>query len=290
LIDCPGVVYPSGDTDTEIILKGVVRVENVKEPEEHIPAVLDRVKPEYLIKTYRIDPWTDPTDFLSKCARRSGKLLKGGEPDLPTISKMILNDWQRGKLPYFIKPPPKEEEAGTSAAVATATTTEPITEPSIKQDLSKLQTTAEFETEDNKELEVKAGEDLYVSDGEEGKDEDEDSDDEHEVQAEEEDGEDATTDSPQAGTSVEASEKAETRSTKKRKTVLKNAKEEGGEDVPKKKLSSKEKRSLERLKKQKKTGTNFYDVVNVKNRNRSKKSVLDMSLAYRGHQKTAPKK
>ena len=24
LIDCPGVVYPTGDTDTEIVLKGVV--------------------------------------------------------------------------------------------------------------------------------------------------------------------------------------------------------------------------------------------------------------------------
>ena len=27
LIDCPGVVYPTGDTDTEIVLKGVVRLE-----------------------------------------------------------------------------------------------------------------------------------------------------------------------------------------------------------------------------------------------------------------------
>ena len=26
LIDCPGVVYPTGDTETEIILKGVVSV------------------------------------------------------------------------------------------------------------------------------------------------------------------------------------------------------------------------------------------------------------------------
>lgn len=54
LIDCPGVVYPSGDTDTEIVLKGVVRVENIKDPEDHIPAVLERVKREYLIKTYKI--------------------------------------------------------------------------------------------------------------------------------------------------------------------------------------------------------------------------------------------
>lgn len=28
LIDCPGVVYPTGDTDTEIVLKGVVRSMN----------------------------------------------------------------------------------------------------------------------------------------------------------------------------------------------------------------------------------------------------------------------
>ena len=26
LIDCPGVVYPTGDTDAEIVLKGVVRI------------------------------------------------------------------------------------------------------------------------------------------------------------------------------------------------------------------------------------------------------------------------
>jgi hypothetical protein len=28
LIDCPGVVYPTGDTDTEIVLKGVVSSDN----------------------------------------------------------------------------------------------------------------------------------------------------------------------------------------------------------------------------------------------------------------------
>ncbi|KAF6034791.1 GNL2 [Bugula neritina] len=32
LIDCPGVVYPSGDTETDIVLKGVVRVENINAP------------------------------------------------------------------------------------------------------------------------------------------------------------------------------------------------------------------------------------------------------------------
>ncbi|XP_010128082.1 PREDICTED: nucleolar GTP-binding protein 2, partial [Chlamydotis macqueenii] len=108
LIDCPGVVYPSGDSETDIVLKGVVQVEKIKSPEDHISAVLERAKPEYIRKTYKIDSWTDTEDFLEKLASRTGKLLKGGEPDLQTVSKMVLNDWQRGRIPFFVKPPNAE--------------------------------------------------------------------------------------------------------------------------------------------------------------------------------------
>ena len=31
--------------------------------------------------------------------------IQGGEPDVNTVAKMILNDWLRGNLPYFVKPP-----------------------------------------------------------------------------------------------------------------------------------------------------------------------------------------
>ncbi|KFP25406.1 Nucleolar GTP-binding protein 2, partial [Colius striatus] len=108
LIDCPGVVYPSGDSETDIVLKGVVQVEKIKSPEDHISAVLERAKPEYIRKTYKIDSWQDTEDFLEKLAARTGKLLKGGEPDLQTVSKMVLNDWQRGRIPFFVKPPNAE--------------------------------------------------------------------------------------------------------------------------------------------------------------------------------------
>ncbi|NXF11255.1 NOG2 protein, partial [Smithornis capensis] len=108
LIDCPGVVYPSGDSETDIVLKGVVQVEKIKSPEDHISAVLERAKAEYIRKTYKIDSWKDTEDFLEKLAARTGKLLKGGEPDLQTVSKMVLNDWQRGRIPFFVKPPNAE--------------------------------------------------------------------------------------------------------------------------------------------------------------------------------------
>ncbi|XP_052345340.1 nucleolar GTP-binding protein 2-like [Oncorhynchus keta] len=110
LIDCPGVVYPSEDSESDIVLKGVVQVEKIRNPEEHIPAVLERAKPEYIQKTYRIPTWSSPEDFLEKLAMRMGKLHKGGEPDLTCVSKMVLNDWQRGRIPFFVKPPGCEEE------------------------------------------------------------------------------------------------------------------------------------------------------------------------------------
>jgi len=110
LIDCPGVVYPQGESETEIILKGIVRVENVNDPEHHVQGVLDRVKTEHLEKTYKISKWENVEEFMTKIAVAYGRLLKGGEPDISTVAKMILNDFQRGKLPYYARPPGCDDE------------------------------------------------------------------------------------------------------------------------------------------------------------------------------------
>ncbi|SJX61038.1 related to NOG2-GTPase involved in ribosomal large subunit-nucleus export [Sporisorium reilianum f. sp. reilianum] len=110
LIDCPGIVPVSAhDSETGTVLKGVVRVENLETPAEHIPALLSRVKPEYIRRTYSLDKWSNSEDFLGQIAKRMGKLLKGGEPDLETVAKMVLNDWIRGKIPFFVAPASPEE-------------------------------------------------------------------------------------------------------------------------------------------------------------------------------------
>ena len=52
LIDCPGVVYNPSESDEEKVLKGVVRVELVENPSDYIPAVLKKVKPEYMARYF----------------------------------------------------------------------------------------------------------------------------------------------------------------------------------------------------------------------------------------------
>ncbi|XP_076320055.1 nucleostemin 2 [Tachypleus tridentatus] len=199
LIDCPGVVYPSDDSDTEIVLKGVVRVENIKSPEDHIPAVLERVKREYLQRNYKIELWNDAEDFLEKLAKRTGKLLKGGYPDIHTVAKMILNDWQRGKIPFFIKPPLIEDKESQTNDLTeqtnkvscellevkdTAEDVDSVTnslEPHVIQDLHHVKVGPEFVGDDVKPLEQLPEGEIFVSDDEEEEELEEDAENDEKV-------------------------------------------------------------------------------------------------------------
>ena len=110
LIDSPGVVYNVGDDDVDTVLKGVVRAERLEEPTEIIPTILRRVKKEHVQKQYLLASWDGHTDFLEKLAKRNGKLRKGGEPDLNSVAVSVINDWQRGKLPFFVAPPKADDD------------------------------------------------------------------------------------------------------------------------------------------------------------------------------------
>jgi len=106
LIDCPGVVPPGkGESDVEKVLRGVVRTEHLENPEDYVLEILNRCKKKYVSRTYKLSEWKDHIDFLEQLAKRSGRLGKGGEPDINSVSKMVMNDWTRGKLPYFTPPP-----------------------------------------------------------------------------------------------------------------------------------------------------------------------------------------
>ena len=48
----------------------------MRTPEDHIQEVLNRVKEDYIFKTYKIKSWTSAENFLEQFALKSGKLLK----------------------------------------------------------------------------------------------------------------------------------------------------------------------------------------------------------------------
>ncbi|CCK69767.1 putative GTPase NOG2 KNAG_0D00150 [Huiozyma naganishii CBS 8797] len=133
LIDCPGIVPPSAkDTEEDILFRGVVRVEHVSHPEQYIASVLKRCQTKHLERTYEISGWKDATGFIEMLARKQGRLLKGGEPDESGVSKQILNDFNRGKIPWFVVPPEKEEHPGVEKSASSSKETNSKKRPSTE--------------------------------------------------------------------------------------------------------------------------------------------------------------
>merc|ERR1711909_263651 len=93
---------------------------HLENPEDYMLEILNKCKTKYVRRAYKLSEWKDHIDFLEQLAKRSGRLRKGGEPDINAASKMVLNDWTRGKLPYFTPPPgcmmePRPDEEGDEA-------------------------------------------------------------------------------------------------------------------------------------------------------------------------------
>ncbi|XP_066430939.1 nucleolar GTP-binding protein 2 [Eleutherodactylus coqui] len=362
LIDCPGVVYPSGDSETDIVLKGVVQVEKIKSPEDHIAAVLERAKPEYIRKTYKIDSWENAEDFLEKLAYRTGKLLKGGEPDRPTVSKMVLNDWQRGRIPFFVAPPnteppaepqqtlattagtsvneeePSDEYTSTDAQEAANVEKEEIKEilSNVRQNFGKINVAPEFSQEDLVPVEIDGMSDISELDSQaedplSEAEEEEQSANVPEVEKAAKPSADPTNAAkhsskellhdlddriakckkfldkakakrfsalripkdlsehifakpkPQREEAEEQRREVRTKPLKKRKR-LDGDDEDEIEESPKK-LSSRERRRIEREQQSKKVGVRYYDTHNVKNKNRDKKKVNPQNKNVRSKQK-----
>ena len=107
------VVPPSAeDSPEDILLRGVVRVEKLENPEQYIRAVLQRTKPQHIERTYEVKGFENHLEFLELLARKGGRLLKGGEADVDGVAKQVLNDFLRGKLPWFTPLPALESQDG----------------------------------------------------------------------------------------------------------------------------------------------------------------------------------
>ena len=108
LLDCPGVVMSNDENN---ILHNVIRTEDIKEPLEVVGKILKKMTMDYFLKTYDLDisilKGSELT--LEKIVYLVGEKLKkykkGGIVDLDKSARIIINDWNLGKLKYYSVPP-----------------------------------------------------------------------------------------------------------------------------------------------------------------------------------------
>jgi len=121
LLDSPGMVLASGNmTDSSVALRNAVRVDCLDDPVTPVQAILQRCPKQQLMLQYNVSDFDGTAEFLSLLARGIGKLKKGGVPDNLMAARLVLNDWNSGKIKYFTHPPEtKDESCEISAEIVT---------------------------------------------------------------------------------------------------------------------------------------------------------------------------
>ncbi|CAI2164542.1 3340_t:CDS:2 [Funneliformis geosporum] len=108
LLDCPGIVFTRnqwGDGNAEILLRNCIKVELLDDPIPPVELIVSRCRPEQLMSRYSVPMFRNTNEFLLLLARQRGKLRRGGIPDIDSAAKIVLHDWNSGKIPYYTVPP-----------------------------------------------------------------------------------------------------------------------------------------------------------------------------------------
>lgn len=104
LLDCPGVIFATGD-ESQLVLKNIIKANDVKDPIAPMDLILQKINKSQLLIQYEIADFNTPIEFLINLAQRRGKVGKGGKPDIESAARLVLSDWNQGKIQYFVHPP-----------------------------------------------------------------------------------------------------------------------------------------------------------------------------------------
>lgn len=105
LLDTPGVVFASTQKDSLNALRNAIKLEKIDDPVTPIGELLKRCPARTLMTIYKIPAFQGTEHFLQRVAMARGKLKKGGVIDPEATARLVLQDWNIGRIPYFTMPP-----------------------------------------------------------------------------------------------------------------------------------------------------------------------------------------
>eukprot|EP00727_Mastigamoeba_balamuthi_P003249 m51a1_g12921 putative guanine nucleotide-binding protein (586) ;mRNA; r:689-3179 len=119
LLDSPGVVFADADANKSPLLSAAsVRMSDKSiDASSRAEPLIARAPRAQLLAAYKIPEFDSPAEFLSALARRRGKVLKGGIPDVEAAARIVLGDVAGGRLPYWVEPPQRGDGVMLEAAI-----------------------------------------------------------------------------------------------------------------------------------------------------------------------------
>lgn len=123
IIDFPGVICENENFKSSTNLRNTIKPEQIADPIPLVEEILEKIAKNDLLLLYKIADYKNITELLRNLAVAKGKVKKvinhiftrsslthlslsqGGAPNLEIVARMIIQDWNTGKIKYFSHPP-----------------------------------------------------------------------------------------------------------------------------------------------------------------------------------------
>ena len=107
VIDTPGVIpVEKNASAVDLIMRGAIKPEELSDPISYAIELIEEAlkkDPKVIERTYGVEG-NDPNKILEEIAKKRGLLLKGGKLNVEEAARIIIRDWQRGKLVFYSTP------------------------------------------------------------------------------------------------------------------------------------------------------------------------------------------
>ncbi|PNW75595.1 hypothetical protein CHLRE_12g533050v5 [Chlamydomonas reinhardtii] len=120
LLDSPGVVFADAESDAAAALRNAIKVERLSDPISPVSEILKRVPAKQLMVLYKISSFSAPEEFLQLVSLARGKLRRGGTPDAAAAARIVLQDWNDGRIPYYTLPPERPKSGLEEAVIVSS--------------------------------------------------------------------------------------------------------------------------------------------------------------------------
>jgi ribosome biogenesis GTPase A len=104
VLDNTGVIKATADEITQVLAFQACVID-LKEPIKAIEIIIANAAKEKFLMHYKIANFKNPTQLLTNVCQSKGMMKKGGDVDLESTARVVIEDWNNGAFGYNVAPP-----------------------------------------------------------------------------------------------------------------------------------------------------------------------------------------
>lgn len=105
LLDSPGIILTSAESETSTALKGLIKTEQLMDPLIELKEIFNKVPIKQLMQIYKIQEFNSFEEFFILMTKTHAKSYEHTKIKNHFAARIVLTEWCNGKIPHYKCPP-----------------------------------------------------------------------------------------------------------------------------------------------------------------------------------------